>query len=75
MRGPSAMLSQLRGAELVVTVDLSAARPGRRMFHLLPDQVSTPVGVRVLRSCPPTVTLTFEAVGDQDGAGRARHRR
>ncbi len=60
VKGPSAMLSQLRGAELIVTVELSAARAGRRMFHLLPDQVTTPVGIRALGVMPATVTLTFE---------------
>lgn len=61
VKGPSAMLSLLRGTELIATVDLSAARPGRRMFHLLPDQVSTPIGVRVLSVAPAMVALTFEA--------------
>jgi YbbR domain-containing protein len=61
VKGASAMLGQLRGTELVITVDLSAARAGRRMFHLLPDHVRTPVGVRALAVVPATVTLTFEA--------------
>jgi YbbR domain-containing protein len=46
---------------LIVTVELSTARPGRRMFHLLPDHVTTPVGVRALAVVPPTVPLMFEA--------------
>jgi YbbR domain-containing protein len=61
VKGPSAMLGMLHGTELVATVELSAARPGRRMFHLLPDHVRTPVGVRVLNIMPPTVALNFEA--------------
>jgi YbbR domain-containing protein len=61
VKGPSTTLGQLRGTELIVTVDLSAARPGRRMFHLLPDHVTTPVGVRPLGVVPPTVPLMFEA--------------
>ena len=61
VKGPSAMLGLLHGTELVASVELSAARPGRRMFHLLPEHVSTPVGVRVLNIVPATVTLTFEA--------------
>jgi YbbR domain-containing protein len=61
VKGPSAMLGMLRGTELVATVEVSAARPGRRMFHLLPDHVSTPVGVRVLNIVPATIALTFEA--------------
>ena len=61
LKGPSAALTQLNPAELVVNVDLSGARPGRRMFHLLPDHVSTPVGVRALNVAPSIVTFTFEA--------------
>jgi YbbR domain-containing protein len=61
VKGPSTTLGQLRGTELIVTIDLSAARPGRRMFHLLPDHVTTPVGVRALGVVPPTVPLMFEA--------------
>jgi YbbR domain-containing protein len=60
VKGPSTTLGQLRGTELIVTVELSAARPGRRMFHLLPDHVTTPVGVRALGVVPPTVPLMFE---------------
>jgi len=60
LRGPSGMLGQLRGSELVANVELSAARPGRRMFHLQPENVSTPVGIRVLNIAPSTIALTFE---------------
>jgi YbbR domain-containing protein len=61
LKGPSAALAQLRAGELVLNLDLSTARPGRRMFHLLSDHVSTPVGVRALNVAPSIVTLTFEA--------------
>jgi YbbR domain-containing protein len=61
LKGPSAALAQLRAGELLLNLDLSTARPGRRMFHLLPDHVSTPVGVRALSVAPSIVTLTFEA--------------
>ena len=60
LKGPSATLGQLRGSELVANVELSAARPGRRMFHLQPENVSTPVGIRVLTIVPATIALTFE---------------
>ena len=60
VKGPSTTLGQLRGTELIVTIDLAAARPGRRMFHLLPDHVTTPVGVRALGVIPATVPLMFE---------------
>ena len=61
LKGPSVALAQLRAGELVLNLDLSTARPGRRMFHLLPDHVSTPVGVRALSVAPSIVTLSFEA--------------
>ena len=61
VKGPSTTLGQLRGTELIVTVELATARPGRRMFHLLPDHVTTPVGVLALAVVPPTVPLMFEA--------------
>lgn len=60
VRGAAPSLSQLRGGDLVVLVDLSAARPGRRMFHVTPDQVTAPTGVRVQHVLPSTVTLNFE---------------
>jgi YbbR domain-containing protein len=60
VRGAASTLSQLRGGDLVVLVDLSTAREGRRMFHLIPDQVAAPTGVRVQNVVPTTVSLTFE---------------
>jgi YbbR domain-containing protein len=61
VRGAASALSQLRGGDLVVLVDLSSARAGRRMFHLTPEQVAAPTGVRVQHVMPATVSLTFEA--------------
>lgn len=60
VRGASGALGQLRSGDLVASIDLSAARPGRRMFHLTAEQVSVPAGVRVLSVVPSTVTLMFE---------------
>jgi YbbR domain-containing protein len=60
VRGAASALSQLRAADLVVLVNLSTARPGRRMFHLTPEQVAAPTGVRVQHVVPATVSLTFE---------------
>jgi YbbR domain-containing protein len=61
VRGAASALGQLRGSDLVVLVDLSTARAGRRMFHLTPDQVTAPPGVRVQHVIPATVALAFEA--------------
>jgi YbbR domain-containing protein len=61
VRGASGTLGQLRGGDLVVILDLSTARAGRRLFQLTADRVTAPTGVRVLHVIPATVALTFEA--------------
>lgn len=60
LRGTSGALGQLRGTDLVAVIDLHSARPGRRLFHLLPDDVVVPTGVAVLQLSPATLSLTFE---------------
>lgn len=61
VRGSSGVLGELRGADLVAVLDLRTARPGRRLFHLLPDDIAVPAGVKVLQATPSTLPLTFEA--------------
>ena len=61
LRGTSGALAQLRGTDLVAVIDLRGARPGRRLFHLMPADVVVPTGVKVLQISPPTMSLTFEA--------------
>ena len=60
LRGTSGALGQLRGTDLVAVMDLHSARPGRRLFHLMPDNVVVPTGVKVLQVSPATLSLTFE---------------
>ena len=60
LRGSSGSLGQLRGTDLVAVMDLHSARPGRRLFHLMPDDVVVPTGVKVLQVSPNTLSLTFE---------------
>jgi YbbR domain-containing protein len=60
VRGPSRMLSRLASADVVAVLDLQAARPGQRLFHLTAEQVRTPFGVEVAQVNPPTVALRFE---------------
>lgn len=60
LRGASGTLGQLRGGDLVALLDLGSARPGRRLFHLTPQSINTPAGVRVLQVLPATVSLSFE---------------
>ena len=61
VRGSSGVLGELRGADLVAVLDLRSARPGRRLFHLLPGDIAVPAGVKVLLATPSTLSLTFEA--------------
>jgi len=60
VRGASGALGQLRSGDLVASMDVASARVGRRMFHLTPEDVTVPTGIRVLSVVPSTVTLTFE---------------
>jgi YbbR domain-containing protein len=61
LRGTSGALGQIRGTDLVAVIDLHGARPGRRLFHILPDDINVPAGITVLQISPSTLSLTFEA--------------
>jgi YbbR domain-containing protein len=61
LRGTTGALAQLQTSEVVAVLDLKAARPGRRLFHILPGDVSVPTGIKVLQVTPATLSLTFEA--------------
>lgn len=63
VRGSSAILSRLAPGDVVAVLDLRAARPGRRLFHLLSDQVRAPYGVDVAQVQPPTIALAIERSG------------
>ncbi|HVL69893.1 MAG TPA: CdaR family protein [Vicinamibacterales bacterium] len=58
--GSSALLSRMEPGEVVAVLDLSAARPGSRLFHMRPDSVRVPYGVQVLHVTPATVALELE---------------
>ncbi|HEX5473565.1 MAG TPA: CdaR family protein [Vicinamibacterales bacterium] len=60
VRGTSAQLSKLEPGEIVAVIDLGAARPGARMFHLRNDEISAPFGVEVTQVAQPTVSLDLE---------------
>jgi YbbR domain-containing protein len=60
VRGSSGALSRLAPGELVAVVDLSAARPGQRLFHLTGDNVRAPFGVQVVQVVPSNFSITFE---------------
>lgn len=60
VRGSSGALTRLAPGDLVAVLDLRAARPGQRLFHLTPDDVRTPFGVDVVHVSPSNVSIGFE---------------
>jgi YbbR-like protein len=61
MRGGSGVLSRVGPGDVVAVLDLRAARPGRRLFPMTPDQVRVPFGVEVVQVTPSAVAMAFEA--------------
>jgi len=60
LRGPSGTIGRLLPGEVVAVLDLTAARPGTRLFHMLADEVRVPYGVGVAQVNPAAMPLTFE---------------
>ena len=60
LSGSSGLLSRLQPGDVVAILDLGAARPGSRLFHLRTDEIRTPFGVTVSQVIPQTVSLAFE---------------
>jgi YbbR domain-containing protein len=60
VRGTADALGRITPGELVAAVDLSAAQPGRRLFHLSPERVKAPFAVIVTQVTPSTVAIRFE---------------
>jgi YbbR domain-containing protein len=60
VRGRSDLLSHLATGDIMVMLDLSSAKAGRRYFNLSPSQVRTPFGVEVVDVLPSTISLLFE---------------
>jgi YbbR domain-containing protein len=63
VRGTSGLLGRLEPGEVVAVVDVRAARPGQRLFHIAADAVRTPFGIQVTQVSPSTVSLEFERSG------------
>ena len=63
LRGASSQLGSLALGSVVAVVDLQAARPGSRLFHLVTSQVRAPYGVDVVEVSPATISLLFESAG------------
>jgi YbbR domain-containing protein len=60
VRGASGALARIDVSGVVVALDLHAAKPGRRLFQLSPDQVRAPFDVEVVAVTPATLALAFE---------------
>jgi YbbR domain-containing protein len=60
VRGTADALSRIAPGDVVATVDLSAAQPGRRLFHLSPERVKAPFAVAVTQVAPSSVAIRFE---------------
>jgi YbbR domain-containing protein len=60
VRGTADTVSRLVAGDLVATIDLGSAQPGRRLFHLSPERVKTPFAVDVTQISPSSVAIRFE---------------
>jgi YbbR domain-containing protein len=60
LRGSSGLLSRLEGTDVVAVIDLAAARPGARLFHIRSDEVRAPYGVEVAQVVPGTLAIELE---------------
>ncbi|MCC7034252.1 MAG: YbbR-like domain-containing protein [Acidobacteria bacterium] len=63
LRGSSGTLSRMASGDVATVIDLRAARPGRRLFHLTPGQVKAPYGLETVQVSPATLALEFETSG------------
>lgn len=62
VRGPRTLLSSLDPTRVDLTVDLSQAREGRRVYHIFPEQIVLPRGLQVSRIEPSEIIFEFSAV-------------
>lgn len=60
LRGSSGTLSRMAAGDMSAVIDLSTARPGRRLFHITQSQVSVPYGLEIVQVGPSTLTMEFE---------------
>jgi YbbR domain-containing protein len=60
VRGSSTVLTRLQSGEIVAVLDVSGARTGSRLFHILAEDVRAPFGVEVMQVVPSTLALELE---------------
>lgn len=63
LRGSSGALSRIASGDMAAVLDLRTARPGRRLFHVAPNQIMVPYGIEVVQVGPSTLTVEFEMTG------------
>ena len=63
LRGSSGALSRMTAGDMSAVIDLSTARPGRRLFHITASQVTVPYGTEIMQVGPSTLTVEFEVSG------------
>jgi YbbR domain-containing protein len=60
VRGASSALGRLSPGDVVAVLDLRAARPGRRLYQLTPEQIRAPFEVQVVQVTPASIALEFD---------------
>lgn len=60
VRGTADVLGRISPGDLIATLDLSTAQPGRRLFHLNAERVKAPFAVAVTQVTPSSVAIRFE---------------
>jgi YbbR domain-containing protein len=60
LRGSSCTLGRLAPSDTSAVIDLRAAKPGRRLFHLTANQMNVPYGIEVMQVAPATLPIEFE---------------
>lgn len=63
LRGSSGALSRMAAGDMSAVLDLTTARPGRRLFHITQSHVNVPYGIEIVQVGPSTLTMEFEISG------------
>ncbi|HEX6161777.1 MAG TPA: CdaR family protein [Vicinamibacterales bacterium] len=63
LRGSSGALSRMAAGDMSAVLNLTTARPGRRLFHIDASQVTVPYGIEIVQVGPSTLMVEFEMSG------------
>jgi YbbR domain-containing protein len=53
----------MAAGDMSAVLDLTTARPGRRLFHITQSHVNVPYGIEIVQVGPSTLTMEFETSG------------